>query len=146
MVDNSSIYVVTMQDTIKLDYNSVVNCCLEKIRQGYDILVGNFSYDGTDFYRLFKFCCENNMPILFIDKKYSDNIENIDIFTIKKSLENYDFLYTENFDVVMINEKACHYVKDNFDSQVLQKSYLNVMEELIKRLDKKSLNSEKIIL
>lgn len=122
----------------------VVEKCVDKIREDYDLVVAFFGKTSEDYINIFNYCLDNDLPILFFNRKYSDRVGDLDVDSIRSNLDNYDILYTENFDIVMMSKKTLSYVLENLKDVLFEKTYIDTMEEIFKHLNNSDLNVETI--
>jgi hypothetical protein len=146
-MSDSGFYVGIVDESFDLPtHDNVVACCLDEIREGKDILIGFFSYESCDYANIFKFVSEQELPVVFFDRKQTEKVGKIDFDELQNQVNKYDLLYTETFDIVMMSKKLCGMVAENLKDDILEKKYLNTMTKVLKYSNETGLNTDRIIL
>lgn len=141
----SGLYVGILSDDKMPDFDdNIAAHCVEKIREGYDVVVGFFSHESEDFYNIFKFCFNNDLPIVSIHRKYSNNLEEMNIESIMNQLNAHDFLYSDDYEVVMISKKSLKHIVENMYGDISGQKFINTMNTISKHLTQNGFNVDKI--
>lgn len=72
------------------------------------------SNDEAHFRHIFKFGNDTKKPFIGFHDIHSDNFLSLDFDKLKETTEKYDFLYSEDYSVVILSEHALEYLHDKY--------------------------------